>query len=58
MTPEQHRALLRRAARTGEWEAAERATRALAWRHALAGLAGLLRRLAPGRWLPGLFRRS
>lgn len=38
MTPREHRAALRRATRTGEWEMAERATRAFAWRWLLRRL--------------------
>ncbi len=49
MTPEAHRAILRSAARTGDWEVAERATRALAWRRMLQALRRGLRRLAAPR---------
>jgi hypothetical protein len=45
MTPERHAAILHAAARTGSWEAAERATRAFAGQWMLAALRRLLHRL-------------
>lgn len=49
MTPAAHRAALRRASRRGEWEMAERATRAFAWRWLLRSLARAWRLAGRGR---------
>ncbi len=49
MTPAAHRAALRRAGRSGEWEMAERATRAFAWRWLLGRLRRAWRPSGPGR---------
>ncbi|SFK24761.1 hypothetical protein [Falsiroseomonas stagni] len=49
MTPAAHRAALHRATRSGEWEMAERATRALAWRWLLQSLARAWRLAGRGR---------
>jgi hypothetical protein len=48
MTPDRHAAILREAARTGSWEAAEVATRTMAGQALLAAARRLLRRL----WRP------
>ncbi|MGK7869680.1 hypothetical protein [Falsiroseomonas sp. E2-1-a20] len=45
MTPERHAAILRSAARTGSWEAAEIATRTMAAQAMRAAMGRLLRRL-------------
>lgn len=46
MSPEAHRAALARALATGDWQHAERATRARAWRYFFATLRALLLRFA------------
>jgi hypothetical protein len=46
MSPEAHRAALARALANGDWQHAERATRARAWRHLYVTLCALARRLA------------
>ena len=46
MSPQAHRAALARALATGDWQHAERATRARAWRHLVASMRALVARLA------------